>query len=102
MADSKAGHDEAVVLAEEESSRLDTSHDIIRLVLMGVDGVVHQRPAHACCVEGQADGPVQVAGGSHIPQQCTPVEGQAQKCLRLQAHAVMRSDHSTITDHCIA
>ena len=58
--------------------------------LVGINGVIDQCPADAMGVQGQEDAPVAGALHSCPSQQRSPVEGQAQICLGLQAAAAQR------------
>jgi len=75
-------------------SKFRTCLDVVALVLVGVDGVIHQSPAHPSQVQGHHRRPVARPGRRGVPQQCPPVESQPQERLRLQqtqSHPIYRS-----------
>jgi hypothetical protein len=86
------------VVSEEEGRALDSSVNIVALILLndgrsvscrgkkwegdetnlvGVNTVVDECPGNTACVEGEADSPVHCPGDGRPSEKCTPVECKA-------------------------
>mmetsp|Transcript_11526 Transcript_11526/g.35040 ORF Transcript_11526/g.35040 Transcript_11526/m.35040 type:complete len:322 (-) Transcript_11526:135-1100(-) len=81
MGQGEGRQDLLVPAAKMERSGLDANLDVVRLVLVGVDRVVHQGPRHPGQVERQSDPQVQATVDRRPPKECAPVDGQAQHRL---------------------
>ena len=64
-------------LPAEDGERAEADGDVVRLVLVRVDRVVHDRPAEAARVQRQGDAPVERAGDGGPAEERAPVEGEA-------------------------
>lgn len=62
------------MFAEQQCRRADAHVHVVRLVLVRVDAIVHERPEHASRIQRHGHGPVNGAGHRGPAEECPPVE----------------------------
>lgn len=69
----EGAEDRASVLAKQQRRRADPDAHVVRLILVRINTVVHERPERAARIQRPGDGPVDGAGHGGPAEERTPV-----------------------------